>query len=189
MALAFAALNVYGTWRQQAVWAKGELVSVGWARQETGEWLRIGDLLRHIAQPGDTLATSAGGAVPYRSRLYTIEMNGITATDLSRFRRRPSQRPGHLITLDERQMIERPPQILLGHPSAPHARELALGLDCGRISHRVLRPLSLRLTRRNPPRSWLAVATTSRADPRRGDAKLTEPRACSREHRRPTSGA
>jgi hypothetical protein len=130
LVLAYVGLNLYGTWRQQEPWTQGELVSVGWARNETDDWLRIGDLLRRVASPNDTLATSAGGAAPYRSGLYTIEMNGLTTTDLSDFRRRDTKRPGHLITIEEQALIERPPQILLGHPLVhPTPATLALGLE------------------------------------------------------------
>jgi len=130
LVVAYLGLSLHGTWRQQSAWVKGELVSVGWARQETDDWRRIGDLLRRVAQPNDTLATSAGGAIPYRSGLYTIEMNGLTSADLTRFRRRESDRPGHLITIREHELVEHPPQILLGHPLVhPTPASLALGLE------------------------------------------------------------
>jgi len=130
LVVAYLGLSLYGTWHQQSAWVKGELVSVGWARQETDDWRRIGDLLRRVAQPNDTLATSAGGAIPYRSGLYTIEMNGLTSADLTRFRRRESNRPGHLITIREHELVEHPPQILLGHPLVhPTPASLALGLE------------------------------------------------------------
>ena len=114
--LAYAGLNLAGTWHQQAIWNKGELVSVGWARQETDDWLRIGDLLGRVALPTDTLATTAAGAVPYRSRLYTLDMLGLNAPDLSRYRRLPDVRPGHQLLIEERWIAEHPPQILLAHP-------------------------------------------------------------------------
>jgi hypothetical protein len=57
-------------------------------------------------------------------------MNGLTTTDLSDFRRRDTKRPGHLITIEEQALIERPPQILLGHPLVhPTPATLALGLE------------------------------------------------------------
>jgi hypothetical protein len=78
--------------------------------------------LRKVAAPTDTLATTAAGAVPYRSRLYTIDMLGLNAPDLSIYRRLPSNRPGHMILLTEQWVYDHPPQILLSHPlvhSAP----------------------------------------------------------------------
>jgi len=126
----YTALNLRHSRLEQKVWVRGEVVSVGWARREMDEWTRIGDLLRRIALPTDTLATTAGGAIPYRSGLYTIDLHGINAPDLSRYRRRSSERPGHMLYLDERWLDQRPPQILLGHPLVhPTAASLALGLD------------------------------------------------------------
>jgi hypothetical protein len=116
VAAAFVALNVVHTIRQQSIWNRGELVSVGWARQEVDDWVRIGDLLGTLAQPTDTLATTAAGAIPYRSGLYTLDMLGLNHPDLSRFRRLDSQRPGHMILYGEEWLERQPPQILLGHP-------------------------------------------------------------------------
>src|SRR5439155_25313610 len=71
-----------------------------------------------------------GRGTPYRSGLPTVEMTGPRAPDLSQCHRRPSRRPGHLIPLDERSMVERPPQILLGHPLVhPTPASLVLGLE------------------------------------------------------------
>src|SRR5439155_17731685 len=80
--LAYLGTNLRESWRQQAIWSEGELVSVGWEREEVHDWLRIGDLLRRVAAPTDTLATSAAGAVPYRSGLVTIDLLGLNASDL-----------------------------------------------------------------------------------------------------------
>jgi len=127
---AYAGLHVVDGWRQQSVWSEGEMVSVGWSRQEMDEWLRIGDLLRIAAQPTDTLATTAAGAIPYRSGLPTLDLHGLSAPDLSRYRRRASERPGHQWMLKGRWLDAHPPQILLGHPLVhPTAASLTVGID------------------------------------------------------------
>ncbi len=108
--------NLRHSWREQGIWNEGELVSVGWARREVDDWLRIGDLLHKVAAPSDTLATTAAGAVPYRSGLYTIDMLGLNHPDLSKFRRLENNRPGHMILLTESELDAHPPQILLAHP-------------------------------------------------------------------------
>src|SRR5205085_11253893 len=59
------------------------------------------------------------------------DMLGLNAPDLSRYRRLPNQRPGHMILLEERVIAERPPQILLAHPmvrAKPERLELSLDL-------------------------------------------------------------
>src|SRR5206468_11309407 len=114
--LAYVALGFQYSARQQGIWVRGDLVSVGWARQEMDDWLRIGDLLRRVTLPTDTLATTAAGAIPYRSRLYTIDLLGLNAPNLSEYRRLDSERPGHTLLLEERWLDQNPPQILLGHP-------------------------------------------------------------------------
>lgn len=131
LAIAFVALNLAGSLRQQGVWSKGEMVSVGWSRQEVNEWLRIGDLLKLVAQPTDTLAVTGAGAVPYRSGLPTIDLHGLNAPDLSHYRRRTdTQRPGHMLMLEGRWLDADPPQILLGHPLVhPTPATLTVGID------------------------------------------------------------
>jgi hypothetical protein len=73
-------------------------------------------LLRRVAEPTDTLAVTAAGAVPYRSRLYTIDLLGVNAPNLSRFRDLGIDRPGHRLWMKEQWLDEHPPQILLGTP-------------------------------------------------------------------------
>ncbi len=124
---AYVTLNLTHSMKQQDIWSEGELVSVGWARQEVDDWLRIGDLLAKVAAPTDTLATTAAGAVPYRAGLYTIDMLGLTAPDLKHYRRLPNNRPGHMILLDEQTIDAHPPQLLLAHPMVkPDAGHLGL---------------------------------------------------------------
>lgn len=116
VAVTYITLNLHYSWRQQGIWQAGHLVSVGYSRHETAGWLRTGDLLRHIAQPTDTLAVTAAGAVPYRSRLHTIDLLGLNAPNLSRFRRLGIDRPGHLLWMNEQWLDEHPPQIFLATP-------------------------------------------------------------------------
>ncbi len=125
---AYAALNLRLSVREQGVWTEGEMTSVGWARQDTRDWLRLGNLLRRVTLPTDTLATTAAGAVPYASGLYTLDMLGLAARDLSQYRRLPIERPGHQLLIEESQIDAHPPQILLGHPVVLDTQK-HLGLD------------------------------------------------------------
>jgi 4-amino-4-deoxy-L-arabinose transferase-like glycosyltransferase len=126
--MCYAAVNLVFSARQQTIWAKDEMVSVAWARQEVEDWKRIGRLLHTIALPTDTLATTAAGAVPYESGLYTIDMLGLNHPDLSRFRLLDSHRPGHTWLYKEAWVDADPPQILLAHPLV-HATTASLGLS------------------------------------------------------------
>jgi hypothetical protein len=126
----YGGFNLAQSAREQGVWVHGDMVSVGWARNEMKDWTAIGDLLRRVALPTDTLATTAAGAIPYRSGLYTVDLHGLNAPDLTRYRRRATERPGHQLELEERWLAAQPPQILLGHPLVhPTPATLALGLD------------------------------------------------------------
>ena len=94
--MCYAAVNLVFSARQQTIWAKDEMVSVAWARQRSrGLEAHRKTALHTIALPTDTLATTAAGAVPYESGLYTIDMLGLNHPDLSRFRLLDSHRPGH----------------------------------------------------------------------------------------------
>jgi hypothetical protein len=91
---------------------------------------RIGLLLERISLPTDTLATSAAGIIPYRSRLYTVDLLGLNAPDLSRFRLRATHRPGHRFLLTEERLDELRPQILLADPVVrPTPAHTGLSLD------------------------------------------------------------
>jgi hypothetical protein len=126
--LCYATVNLVFSLRQQTPWAKDQSMSVGWARQEVDDWRRIGKLLRVVALPTDTLATTAAGAVPYESGLYTIDMLGLNHPDLSRFRRLDVHLPGHMLLYKEAWVDARPPQLLLAHPLV-HPTMDGLGLS------------------------------------------------------------
>jgi hypothetical protein len=87
-------------------------------------------VLGRVCLPGDTLATTAAGVIPYRSGLVTLDLLGLNAPDLSRFRRRDSRRPGHRFLLSEDWLEAARPHVLLGHPMVrPSTKHLGLSLD------------------------------------------------------------
>lgn len=127
----YLGLNLHGTRRHQDLWVKGELTSIGWARADTDHWRRVGEMLRSMATPNDTLATTAAGAIPYVSELVTIDLLGVAAPHLERFRRRgTTDRPGHRLIMAEAWIDRARPQILLGHPLVlPTQKGIGLSLD------------------------------------------------------------
>ena len=48
-----------------------------------GNWVPIGKWLRSYAQPGESIALTTAGAVPYYSGLYTIDMLGINDAEIA----------------------------------------------------------------------------------------------------------
>jgi hypothetical protein len=58
-----------------------------------GNWVPIGKWLRNYARPGDSIAVTAAGALPYYSGLYTIDMLGINDVHIAH-RSMPAGQPG-----------------------------------------------------------------------------------------------
>jgi hypothetical protein len=126
----FGGLNLMESQREQGAWTRGPIESVGLTRRNAANWGRVGERLKDLSQPSDTLATTAAGIIPYVTNLYTIDMLGLVAPDLSNYRRLPSDRPGHTFYLSEAAIMRMRPQFLLGHPEIrPTARQVRLGVD------------------------------------------------------------
>jgi hypothetical protein len=126
--VAYVSLDLRASWRQQV--PNGTPNSVWIARLDIENWRRLGDLLGRVAQPTDTLATTAAGVIPYVSGLYTIDLLGLCAPDHSRYRRRATHRPGHQWVLSEAVLERLRPQILLGHPVVRDTvQHLGMSLD------------------------------------------------------------
>jgi arabinofuranosyltransferase len=125
----YSLLNVQRTLREPDVWTEGTLASVGLMRQQVHDWGEVGRELRRVSAPTDTLATTAAGIIPYESRLYTLDLLGLNAPDLRRFRERKGM-PGHRWLLSEEWLWRLAPQFLLGHPMVrPADRGIDLSLD------------------------------------------------------------
>ena len=127
--IGYSFLNVQRTLREPDVWTEGTLASVGLMRQQVHDWGEVGRELRQVSAPTDTLATTAAGIIPYESRLYTLDLLGLNAPDLRRFRERKGM-PGHRWLLSEEWLWRLAPQFLLGHPMVrPADRGIDLSLD------------------------------------------------------------
>ena len=126
----YAGLSARSTWAERGIWMRGNESSVGGMRKNTEEWGRVGQFLKGAA-PSDTLATSAAGIIPYRSGLYTIDLLGLNAPDLSRFERREVRHlPGHGLRMSGRWLHALRPKILLGDPLVrPTTKGLGFSLD------------------------------------------------------------
>jgi hypothetical protein len=126
----YVGLNLMRSREEQGVWTRGGHHSVGTMREQHRDWDDIGRRLGEYARPGDTLATTAAGIIPYRSGLYTIDLLGLSAPDLSRFRVRKGALPGHRLLLSESWLAALRPQFLLGDPVVrPGGRGFGLSLD------------------------------------------------------------
>jgi hypothetical protein len=97
--------------------------SIGLSREYATNWSAIAAQITAMSEPGDTIAISAAGIIPYYSNLYTIDQLGLVASDLSRYTKRADPHPGHSLLLAGDILMEHPPQFLIGHPTVNRNRD------------------------------------------------------------------
>jgi hypothetical protein len=97
--------------------------SVGLLQNFVNIWSGIGVLLPQISQQTDTIAITAAGAIPYYSHLYTIDMIGLEAPDLSKYEFfEHYSRPGHVMKISMDYLYQVKPQFIIGHPFVTFGR-------------------------------------------------------------------
>ena len=107
----------------------GDLDSVptlrGYIESERDNWpgvgRALGELFGTAAQPV-TIATTAAGAIPYYSRLPTVDMLGLNDLQVARHGTLTSLRSGHFKLADFRYLLHRRVQLVLGHPRVERLR-------------------------------------------------------------------
>ncbi len=93
------------------------LDSIGRLETYMDQWSRIGRLIAENSMPTDTIAVTAAGAIPYYSGLYTIDMLGLEASDLSKYKwTNTLGGPGHVISLASQNLFEARPHFIIRHP-------------------------------------------------------------------------
>lgn len=85
---------------------------------ESEGWRAMGVRLREIlGRANATIATTAAGAIPYESRLKTVDMLGLTDPWVAHHGRTFSETPGHFRVAPLRYLVERRVDLVLGHPA------------------------------------------------------------------------
>lgn len=113
----FLSANVYAGHSTRKIWHTNGIDSIGLVAKSLDEWSDVGRMLHRNSNPTDTISTTAAGAIPYYSELYTIDHLGLIAADLSRYRQSDgSRRPGHSIHIDPDHLLELKPHFLIDHP-------------------------------------------------------------------------
>ena len=80
-------------------------------------WIGIGRKLGDLFEGSDVIiATTAAGAIPYYSRLTTVDMFGLNDSWVARHGAIIGSRPGHQRGATLRYLIERKVNIIIGHP-------------------------------------------------------------------------
>jgi hypothetical protein len=98
------------------VWHRNDIDSVGMLREAALIWSRTGMMFKQMAKPGETLSTSAAGAIPYYSELYTIDELGLTLASIGDLRERTWHRAGHSKRVTDEFLLSKRPTYFVGHP-------------------------------------------------------------------------
>ena len=96
-------------------------------KRNTSLWVAAGKALAEQVWPDAVIATSAAGALPYFSGLATIDQSGLSDRHTARVEWDPwiADKPGHGKIARKSYILERSPDIIVGHPRI--AREGKLG--------------------------------------------------------------
>jgi arabinofuranosyltransferase len=82
----------------------------------TDRWVVVGKWFAEIAEPGESLATTAAGAIPYYSRLPSVDMLGLNDAFVAGLADQPGRRIGHRKSAPHEYLVERGITFVLGEP-------------------------------------------------------------------------
>ena len=98
------------------IWHRKDIDSIGLSRENVRLWSKVGQMFRRMAKPGETLSTSAAGAIPYYSEMYTIDELGLTLASRGDLRERTVHRAGHSKSVTDEILLTNRPTYFVGHP-------------------------------------------------------------------------
>jgi hypothetical protein len=102
--------------------------SIGLLRESAVLWSKVGLTFKAMAKPNESIATTAAGAIPYYSEMYTIDQLGLVLMDQSQLRVRRDLRPGHYKEVTEEFLLSKKPTYIIGHPLLFTEEESATGI-------------------------------------------------------------
>ncbi len=109
-------LLAYPSKESNKAWSREGIDSIGILRESAHIWSKVGLMFKDIAKPGESLATTAAGAIPYYSEMYAIDELGLTLACQSDLEILKVLRPGHFKTVTTEFLLSRKPTYILGHP-------------------------------------------------------------------------
>jgi arabinofuranosyltransferase len=122
-------LLAYPSRASNMVWSRGNIDSIGLLREYAHVWSKAGLALKIAAKSGASLSTTAAGAMPYYSGLYTIDELGLTLlVSRPEFRPRPVGKTGHRAIITDEFVLSKRPTFVVGHPGIFYEHELAGGV-------------------------------------------------------------
>ncbi len=106
----------YPSKESNKVWYRNGIDSIGLLREYAHIWSKVGLMFKDVAKPGESLSTTAAGAIPYYSELYTIDELGLTLKSPSGLEVRKTHRSGHYKVLVDEFLLSLKPTYIIGHP-------------------------------------------------------------------------
>jgi hypothetical protein len=108
---------VYPSRKSNKMWNWKGIDSLGLLREYSRLWSRVGLMFKDIAKPGESLSTTAAGAIPFYSELYTIDEFDLTLAPVAQSALTvKGSRPGHDNFVTDEYIVSRKPTYVLGHP-------------------------------------------------------------------------
>jgi hypothetical protein len=117
-------LLAYPSGESNKVWSREGIDSIGLLRESSRLWSKVGLKFKELANPDETLSTTAAGAIAYYSELYTIDELGLTLASPSGLKSSEYLRPGHNKRVTKQFLVSRKPTYILGHPTFHYGNEL-----------------------------------------------------------------
>ena len=117
-------LLAYPSGESNEVWNRKGIDSIGLLRESSRLWSKVGLRFKELADPDETLSTTAAGAIAYYSELYTIDELGLTLAFRSGLKSSEYLRPGHHKRVTEQFLVSRKPAYILRHPLFFYDHEL-----------------------------------------------------------------
>jgi hypothetical protein len=101
--------------RDHALWLVPFLI--GYLKLFAGQCTGIGRHLAATAPPGASLATTAAGAIPFYSHLYTLDLLGLNDEWIAHQAPTRGHRPGHARSVPESYLLRKEIDYLIYHPT------------------------------------------------------------------------
>jgi hypothetical protein len=140
----YAVHNRRLTERSLQVGSRDGVDSIGWLKEFVIQTTAIGRHLAATYPPDTRIATTAAGAIPYYSRLPTVDLLGLSDLHIAHQVAATGARPGHRRSPPEDYVLSRHPRVLLWHPwitaepVVPSAGDVRYWADRGYV-HRSVR--------------------------------------------------
>jgi arabinofuranosyltransferase len=113
----FAGLNLYIAHQSRKPAYFWEIDSIGSLEDYSNKWSSVARVLRESGAPGDSVAITAAGIIPYYTGMYTIDCLGLIAPDLTKYDKRGNvNRPGHSRWIKYDYLYSLRPQFIIYHP-------------------------------------------------------------------------